>query len=135
MFRHHRCIAPVIALMLTLAVAAPGFARLQSNPPTGTSPAGAPPSASPCSEVCSANDYGAARTGAALPHDPRPRAVALAAPSPRLTVVRVVHAPGNGFDWGDAGIGAGGALALMTLLVGSVVGVGAMRRRATGSTA
>jgi hypothetical protein len=135
MFRHHRCIAPVIALMLTFAIAAPAFARFQSSPSTGTSSAGTPAGSSLCSEVCSASGYSAAKTGAALPHDPRPRAVALAAPSPHLTVVRVIHAPGNGFDWGDAGIGAGGALALMTLLVGSVLGVGAMRRRVTGSTA
>jgi hypothetical protein len=43
--------------------------------------------------------------------------------------------PNNGFDWGDAGIGAGGAVALMTLLVGGALGVSSVRRRATRSTA
>jgi hypothetical protein len=43
--------------------------------------------------------------------------------------------PNNGFDWGDAGIGAGGAVALMTLLVGGALGVSSVRHRATRSTA
>jgi hypothetical protein len=43
--------------------------------------------------------------------------------------------PSNGFDWGDAGIGAGGTVALMALLVGGAVGVNSARRRATRSTA
>jgi hypothetical protein len=80
-------------------------------------------------------------TGAALPHDPRPRSVALASSygsakvtsrtpattascgdvcsghgygpiSTPSTVVRVV-APNGGFEWGDAGIGAAAAIALI----------------------
>jgi hypothetical protein len=43
--------------------------------------------------------------------------------------------PNNGFDWGDAGIGAGGAVALMTLLVGGALGMSSVRHRATRSTA
>jgi hypothetical protein len=43
--------------------------------------------------------------------------------------------PSDGFDWGDAGIGAGGAIALMTLLVGGALGVSSFRRRPTRGTA
>lgn len=41
--------------------------------------------------------------------------------APHVTVVKVAEAPqatGGGFDWGDAGIGAGAALALVTLAGG-----------------
>ena len=41
--------------------------------------------------------------------------------APRVTVVKVAEAPqatGGGFDWGDAGIGAGGVVALVLLGVG-----------------
>jgi hypothetical protein len=49
-------------------------------------------------------------------------------------VVRVVT-PKDGFDWGDAGIGAGGAVVLMTLAGGSALAVTAARRRVTHGTA
>lgn len=82
--------------------------------------------------------------GARLPHDPRPRSAALATTSNRslnvatrtlatpvscgdvcsghgygpvdtpATIVRVV-APQRGFDWGDAGIGAGSTLILIAI--------------------
>jgi hypothetical protein len=82
--------------------------------------------------------------GARLPHDPRPRSAALATSSDRslnvatrtlatpvscgdvcsghgygpvdtpATIVRVV-APQGGFDWGDAGIGAGSTLILIAI--------------------
>jgi hypothetical protein len=90
--------------------------------------------AGPCSEVCSggAGSYGSAshrawtpdESGATLPHDPRPRWVA----APSLysnagtppTVVRIVTHHG-GFDWGDAGIGAGGMLALTLIGFGGAL--------------
>jgi hypothetical protein len=53
-----------------------------------------------------------------------------AAPPP----VQVVHSSANGFDWGDAGIGAAGALGLSMLVVGGVVVV-AGKRRGPGTTA
>jgi hypothetical protein len=39
--------------------------------------------------------------------------------------VQIVQAPAadNGFDWGDAGIGAGGAIGLALLSLGGVAGV------------
>jgi hypothetical protein len=100
--------------------------------------------------------------GAALRHDPRARSQALSgggSHNPRITastgstgprsevvsgggytnpgyaptVVRVV-APSSGFDWGDAGIGAGGAVALMLLTVG-LFGATNVRHRAARGTA
>jgi len=54
-----------------------------------------------------------------------PRALSYATP----TVIRV--GSGGGFDWGDAGIGAGGALAVVALVGGGLVLV--TRRRTTHS--
>ena len=44
-------------------------------------------------------------------------------------------APGNGFDWGDAGIGAAGALALLSIAGGLALLAGARRRRGVGMPA
>jgi hypothetical protein len=93
---------------------------------------------------------GDASAGATLPHDPRARSVALAGgasasgsvpirsevvsgggygnPAAPATLVRVVHHD-NGFDWGDAGIGAGSAIALMLLLGAAALSAGGVRRR------
>jgi hypothetical protein len=51
--------------------------------------------------------------------------------APRVTVVKVAEAPqatGGGFDWGDAGIGAGGAVALVLIGVGGSLMVTHRRR-------
>jgi hypothetical protein len=164
MVRHHRRIAPAIGLALALVVSAPAFAMPQHDPATSSTPASGAASTQLCSEVCSASGYAAPRTGAALPHDPRARSVALAGPRgtvPRVpiassasggprtevvsgagysspaahtTVVRV-SAPNNGFDWGDAGIGAGGTLALIALIAGGGFAVVSTRRRTSRSAA
>ena len=45
-------------------------------------------------------------------------------------VVEVREVPGGGFDWGDAGIGAAGLLALLSIAGGvSLLAVGRRRRR------
>jgi hypothetical protein len=101
----------------------------------------------PCSEVCSGGGYGsanqaaatAASAGAALPHDPRARSEVVAGggygtPNVRPTAVRVTHSR-DGFDWGDAGIGAGGALALTMLTAGGVLATTNTRRRARRGSA
>src|SRR5947209_8154903 len=101
MVRRQHSITVVLALTCALAVAAPASARFDLNP----SPAkvSAVVHASTCSEVCSGNGYGvhtnmcsevcsgngygltaarsdpSAELGAKLPHDPRPRSVALSA--------------------------------------------------------
>jgi hypothetical protein len=153
MVRQYRRIAPAVGLALALA-AAPASAMPQLSPPASSAAQTGQSSTSLCSEVCSAPNYGATRTGATLPHDPRSRSVALAgagygygstpiasgAPAatrsahPATTVVRV-SAPENGFDWGDAGIGAGGTLVLITLLGGGALALSGGRRRASRSTA
>jgi len=88
----------------------------------------------PCSEVCSAGGYGTARatawtpdeSGPRLPHDPRPRWVAArslySTPITPPAVVRLTT-PSGGFDWGDAGIGAGGMLALTLIGLGGTLTV------------
>jgi len=48
-------------------------------------------------------------------------------------VVRV-QAPTNGFDWGDAGIGAAGGLALSMIGLGGALAVSQHRTRRTGRT-
>lgn len=40
-----------------------------------------------------------------------------------------VHGPSEGFDWGDAGIGAAGMLALFSIAAGSALMLGGRRRR------
>jgi hypothetical protein len=51
--------------------------------------------------------------------------------APRVTVVKVAETPqvsSGGFDWGDAGIGAGGVLALVLIAVGGSLMVTHRRR-------
>jgi hypothetical protein len=56
------------------------------------------------------------------------------ASTPAPTRVRIVEVPSRGFEWGDAGIGAAGALAVIAL--GAGVGMaGAQRRRSRHVTA
>jgi hypothetical protein len=53
-------------------------------------------------------------------------------PQPAVQIVRV-SAPG-GFEWGDAGIGAAGALGLSMLAVGGGLVIAGRRRRTTGTS-
>jgi hypothetical protein len=63
------------------------------------------------------------------PADSSSRVAASTAP------VRIVHvSPKPGFDWGDAGIGAGAALAVALIGVGGAVAVTNRRRRAPPAT-
>jgi hypothetical protein len=50
-------------------------------------------------------------------------------------VVEIRQAPGNGFDWGDAGIGAAGMFALFSIAAGVALTVGSRRRRGFGMPA
>jgi hypothetical protein len=43
--------------------------------------------------------------------------------APVPTVIQVA-APSGGFDWGDAGIGAGATLALVTVAAGGAIAIG-----------
>jgi hypothetical protein len=58
----------------------------------------------------------------------RPQATATASPS---KVVRVGQSPSSGFDWGDAAIGAGGAVIAITLSASAAM---ALSRRRQGPT-
>jgi hypothetical protein len=55
-------------------------------------------------------------------------------PTAPATVVRTV-APSNGFDWGDAAIGAGAAIVLLLVVGAGAFGVTSGRRHAAGSAA
>ena len=44
-------------------------------------------------------------------------------------IVEIREVPGSGFDWGDAGIGAAGMLALFSIAAGLALMVGGRRRR------
>jgi len=50
-------------------------------------------------------------------------------------LLEIREGPENGFDWGDAGIGAAGILAMVTIAAGLMLLVGARRRRRAVQTA
>ena len=50
-------------------------------------------------------------------------------PPVQTPVVEVREVPANGFDWGDAGIGAAGILAMLSIAAGLTLMLGARRRR------
>ena len=74
-----------------------------------------PATVAPCGDVCSGHGYGAVNVST--------RAI----PSARLSAA----APSSGFDWGDAGIGAGSMLALTVIGVGGVLAASNRRGRHT----
>ena len=84
-----------------------------------------PASAAPCSEICSGGPPpSSASTG---PGSEVIDNVGYGAPNTPATIIRVT-APG-GFDWGDAGIGAAGAIGLCMLALGLVLVVSQRRTR------
>jgi hypothetical protein len=133
MARHyHRRLLPAVAVILALVGVASASAR-PIDPPLSAANASSHTAPSPCSEVCSG---GAAVAPAAVPSVPsgatiRPDARVASAASRGVvaspTVARV--ATSSGFHWGDAGIGAGGALALAAFLVTGSLIVMKVRRR------
>ena len=58
----------------------------------------------------------------------RPTGSGGATPTTQATPIVRVIAPQNGFDWGDAGIGAAGGLALSMLGVGGALVISSQRR-------
>jgi hypothetical protein len=52
-----------------------------------------------------------------------------ASPAVQQPVVEIREVPSNGFDWGDAGIGAAGILAMFSIAAGFTLLVGSRRRR------
>jgi hypothetical protein len=121
--RHHHRITSTIALMLTLAAGAAPIATADPEPLA---------SAASCGDVCSGHGYGPANVTTRTP-----ATVAscgdvcsghgygsISAPA---GVLRVAAPGGGGFDWGDAGLGAGSMLALTIIGIGGVL-AGANRR-------
>ncbi len=142
MLRHHRAIL-ALTLTLTVGAAAPALARHELNSTPLASHMRTPAATNVCSEVCSAAGYTAPTKAIALhrsfdwssqPASAAGHHTVTGSTGPGTTVVRVVGS-NNGFDWGDAGIGAGSAVALMLLIAGAMFVVTNTRRRASSSTA
>jgi hypothetical protein len=104
-----------IALGLVLAALAPptALARSDLRSPDARDPFLAPAATTPDLRSPDARDAAAGRS---------------AAGSPSVLVVRIPQhrSAGGGIDWGDAGIGAGGAVAVVALAAGGTL---ALQRR------
>ena len=164
MVRHHHRVAPAIALTLALVAAAPAAARFDLNPATGAgnSAGGNVANESGATLPHDPRARAVALAGAGYTYGytygTTPRHVAVVAGARHVTpttlaasaAISTTHAtasgvhhvsptaaaaPSNGFDWGDAGIGAGGAIALLGLGAGGALGLSSIRRRTTRSTA
>ena len=124
-----------VTLALTACTAAPAAARLNLNP-TGTPQTQG--QTGPCSEVCSGGspghsrpghspqlDAGSAEQGATLPHNPQHH------------VVFVSSGPtsSDSFDWGDAAVGAGGAIVVLLVAAGGARATATRRARHAGGAA
>ena len=162
MIRHHARIARSAALTLALAAIAASPASALPPPagpgpcseacsgggygPGPSRPAATPTSTQPrqiastgpCSEVCSDRGYGSSATRPpATPTSTGPGSDVSSTngydlPRVPATVVRTVSGD-SGFDWGDAGIGAGAALGLMLAAIGGTLLLA--QRRAQSRTA
>ena len=125
MFRHHH-ISTAIALALALAAAAPSAASARPfepiSPPASTEtqapPARDPHSRDAANPAVRAIQAQGARVARELAARDARTSGEIVNPTPPLTVT--VFQP-NGFDWGDAGIGAGATLALILILLGSAL--------------
>ncbi len=119
-----------VTLALTACTAASAAARPNLNP-TGTPQAQG--QTGPCSEVCSGGgpgqrpqlNAGSAEQGATLPHNPQHH------------VVFVSSGPtsGDSFDWGDAAVGAGGAIVVLLVAAGGARATATRRARHAGGAA
>jgi hypothetical protein len=125
MFRHHRHISTAVALVVALA-AAPSAAParpFQPIPPPPNSQTQTPSAVNPhareaANPAVRAIQAQGARVARELAARDARTGSAIVNPTPPLTVT--VFQP-NGFDWGDAGIGAGATLALILILLGSTL--------------
>jgi hypothetical protein len=125
MFRHHRHISTAVALVVALA-AAPSAASARPFQPIAPLPSShtqtrsavnghSREAANPAVRAIQAQ---AARVAHQLAARDALAGRATPTPPPPLTVT--VFQP-NGFDWGDAGIGAGATLGLTLILLGSTL--------------
>lgn len=134
---YHRRLLPAVAVILALVGVGSASARPIDAPLSGAAASHTAPS--PCSEVCSG---GVAVAQAAVPSAPSAASIPLDAwvrsvgSGGVVASPRVVHvATTGGFHWGDAGIGASGALAIATFLVTGLLIVMKVRRRPTRDVA
>ena len=126
MFRHHRHISTAVALVVALA-AAPSAASARPFQPIAPPPSSqtqTPSAVNPHSREAGNPAVRAIHAQAArVAHQLAARDAALAGratPSPPPPSIVTVFQP-NGFDWGDAGIGAGATLGLTLILLGSTL--------------
>jgi hypothetical protein len=132
MSRHTR--AAAAALALTLALPASALAQTQDlRNADRRVPA---PSPGPTQDLRNADRRAPAHLPAPEPtQDLRNADRRAPAPSSGVTpspvpAIRIVAEPRNGFDWGDAGIGAAGGIAIVTL-AGATFALTAQRRRSS----
>jgi hypothetical protein len=125
MFRHHRHISTAVALVVALA-AAPSAASARPFQPIAQPPSSqtqTPSAVNPRSRD-TANPAVRAIQGqsARVAHQlaARDALAGRATLSPPPASIVTVFQP-NGFDWGDAGIGAGATLGLILILLGSTL--------------
>ena len=113
--KQHRITGFVLVLAIAALFASPASARPIDEVGPASDPAPqstAPTQTSPRSEVVSGHGYG----------------------SP-VQMVRVPSQPDGGFDWGDAGIGAGAAFAVTMIGLGGALVLSSRRRRQQSDTA
>ncbi|HET7047965.1 MAG TPA: hypothetical protein VFI54_06795 [Solirubrobacteraceae bacterium] len=125
MFRHHRHISTAVALVVAL-VAAPSAASARPFQPIATPPSSqtqTPSADSPHSREAANPSVRAIQAQAARVAHQLAKRDALAGRAtlspPPVSIVTVFQP--NGFDWGDAGIGAGATLGLILILLGSTL--------------
>ena len=127
MFRHHYQTGIALALALAAAVPSAASARYAQDPPPATSQTQAPPAVNPYSRDAANPAVRAINAqGVRVAHELAARDSLTASPPPPLIIT--VPRP-NGFDWGDAGIGAAGGLALSMIALGGTLAVSRHRGR------
>jgi hypothetical protein len=140
MIHHHHRITPTIAITLALAASAAPVAWGDPQPLARAESAianHAPASSGLCGDVCSGHGYGTVGVTTSAPASSglcgdvcsgHGYGTVGATTSP--LGVRPHPAPaGGGFDWGDAGIGAGGMFAVTIIGLGGALAATNRRRR------
>jgi hypothetical protein len=106
----------------------PDEQTLTSNPQPPAPPAPSQASATPCSEICSGGPTSPVTTSTG----PGSEVIDNGGYDRPKTPATVVHVTTpQSFDWGDAGIGAAGALGLTMLALGAALTVSLRRARRT----
>jgi hypothetical protein len=106
------------AALLAISVV-PSSAFAMPDQPVADQPVPPPPSSIAISAGAAYDDL----------RSPDARDAGPASPAVQQPVVEIREVPSNGFDWGDAGIGAAGILAMFSIAAGFTLLVGSRRRR------